>query len=129
MKYTIYTRKIGCTRVKTGVNGCLCVCMGALGCRGHGEHKVNLKGRKLCSHRPYFGPYGRGNFPEHHVLQNKNKMGTNGPRGVLRCLQGCDGAWFYGDTGKQGETTQKSAIGTCFSIARTGNKTSHSWQG
>ena len=69
------------------------------------------------------------NLPEHHVWQNKSKMGTNGSRGVRRGLQGCYGAYLYGDTGKQGETRQKSAIRTCFSGVITINKTSRSWQG
>ena len=51
-----------------GVDGCIWVRMGALGPRGHGEHKNKAIRVHLGSCRPEFGYYGRGNFPGHDVL-------------------------------------------------------------
>ena len=128
MKYNIYTWKLGCTRVKTGVNGCSCLSIGALGCRGHGEHKNKAKGRKLWSRRPWFGAYGRGNFPEHHVLSNKSKMGANGPGWVRRGSHGYNRVYLHGEARKQGEMGGKPAIRAYFAGVVTGKKTTRSWQ-
>ena len=51
-----------------GVDVCVGVCMGAVGCRGTSAHqnKVNRDENKQSGH--VFLPYGRGNFPEHHVV-------------------------------------------------------------
>ena len=118
-----------CRQVQMGVNGCAWVRMSALGRRGHVGHENKVKGGELWSRRPWFGIYGRGNFPEHHVLPNKSKMGANGPGWVRRGSHGCNRVYLHGGERKQGETRQKPAIGTCFSGVRTGNKTSLSWQG
>ena len=108
--------KLGRTRVRIGVNGCVCVLLGALGCSRHGEYRNKAKGRKIWSHRPWLGLYGRGNFPEHHVLQNNRKMGANGTGWVRRGSHGYNRAYVHGGARKQGETRQKTAIRTYFQV-------------
>ena len=63
--------------------------MGALGRRGHRQHKNKTsRGHLVGSHRSGFGPYGRGNFPGHHVFGWLTKSGVDG----CRCSQsGLDG--------------------------------------
>ena len=45
--------------MQTGYNGCVWVCMGALGCRGHGAHKNKASRGYLGPKRAGFGFYGR----------------------------------------------------------------------
>ena len=47
--------------------------VGALVCRGHGEHKKKAGRGFLRSHRAWFVCYGRGNFPVHHVFADIQK--------------------------------------------------------
>ena len=62
--------------MKTGANGCGWVRMGAMGHRGHGEHKNKAERVHLGSKMSGFGSYGRGNFPGHHVLVSLAKIGV-----------------------------------------------------
>ena len=50
------------------IDGCRWVRMGALGPRGHGEHKSKAIRGHLGSQRSGIGSYVRGNFPGHDVL-------------------------------------------------------------
>ena len=68
LNYTHIHWKLGYKRVKRGENGCKWMWMDVLGRRGHGEHKNKARRGHLGPSRPWFGPYGRGNFPGHHVL-------------------------------------------------------------
>ena len=52
--------------------------MGALGRRGHGEHKNKAIRGHLGSHRSGFGSYGRGNFPGHDVFAFEARMVNDG---------------------------------------------------
>ena len=61
--------------------------MGALGRRGHGEHKNKAIRGHLGSRRSGFGSYGRGNFPGHHVLGSLSKM-------VWMVVDGCKLVWI-----------------------------------
>ena len=89
--------------------------MGALWCKEHGGAQKQCMQRRKWSRRPWFGPYGQGNFPKHHVLKKKQK-------GCGRLRMGTHGfAWVQWDafargTGKQGETGQKSVVRTCFAV-------------
>ena len=76
--------------MQTGYNGCGWVCMGALGCRGHGAHKNKASRGYLGPKRAGFGFYGRGNFPGHHVFSDQAKSGTDARRWILCGLHGCE---------------------------------------
>ena len=54
------------------------MCMGEVVYGGHGGHKNKASGGPLGSRRSGFGPYGRGNFPGHHVLGGLAKNVKNG---------------------------------------------------
>ena len=90
--------------------------MGALWCKEHGGAQKQCMQRRKWSRRPWFGPYGQGNFPKHHVLQKKNKRGADGSGWVHMGSHGCSGMHLHGGTGKQGETGQKSVVRTCFAV-------------
>ena len=80
------------TRLYTGENTYEWVCMGAYGCvvtwGARGTQKQIKGGRIMVSHyRPWFGPYGRGNFPGHHVLVNLAKW-------VQTASEGCAGVFM-----------------------------------
>ena len=51
-----------------GVNGCKWVQMGALGRRDAGGQANKVIIHIYCYAGHDFRPYGRGNFPGHHVL-------------------------------------------------------------
>ena len=114
------------TRVHTGKNRCVWVCMRVYVCVGvqgaRGTQKQG-KGGEIMVSQALIWAYGRGNFPEHHVLQNKSKMGTNGSGWVRRGSHGCNRAYLYGGAGKQGEMRQKLEIRAYFAGVITGNKT------
>ena len=82
---------MGFGRVQTGANVCGWVRMGALGRRGHREHKIKAKGGHLWSHRSGFRTYGRGNFLRHDVLWLLPKMVKNECRWTIVNEDGCDG--------------------------------------
>ena len=92
-------------------------------------HKQADKTRSRTQIEPIRSIRDRGNFPEHHVLPNKSKMGANGPGWVRRGSHGCNRVYLHGAARKQGEMRQKPAIRTYFSGVITGKKTSRSWQG
>ena len=80
-----------------GVDGCIWVYMGALGYRGTSaqQNRVNREKNTQISHVSC--PYGRGNFPGHHVLQHSTKSVKNGWR---RVQMGSDGlGWVHGCRG------------------------------
>ena len=54
--------------------------MGALGRRGHGEHKNKASKGHIGSRRSVFGRHGRGNFPGHDVFGWLAKSGVDGCR-------------------------------------------------
>ena len=114
IKLCIYTCNLGCERVKGGDDGCGWVRMGALGCSGHGAHKNKPGGGDLGSPGSEFGPYGRGNFPGHHVLGCLAKNGVDGYRWMTRGLYGCIWTQRRGGRKKQGEKSPKWARCGCF---------------
>ena len=75
--------------------------MGALGRRGHGEHKNKVIRGHLGSRRSVFVSYGRGNFPGHDVLGGYAKTGTDGCRWVNIDADGCSGACGHEGNAKQ----------------------------
>ena len=50
-----------------GTNGCVWVSMGAVRSRGTSTQKKQGKKRRKWTNMVFFGPNGRGNFPERHV--------------------------------------------------------------
>ena len=79
-----------CKRVQTGAIGCEWVRMGALGRRGHGEHKNNARVGHLRSRGSGFGTYGRGKFPGHDVFVVLPKIDKNGHRWVIMGRDECN---------------------------------------
>ena len=99
LNYTYIHGKVGCKRVYAGATTCSWVSMGALGRRGHGGHKSKASRGHMGSCRSGFEPYGRGNFPGHHVFVSLAKSGANGCRWVCIGADGC--GWMHGHRGKQ----------------------------
>ena len=81
--------------------------MGALGRRGHGEHKNKAIRGHLGSRNSGFGSYGRGNFPGHHVLGGSVKNGADGCRWIQIGADGCGWTHAQGGKQKQGKERQK----------------------
>ena len=64
--------------------------MGALEGIGHGRPKSKASRGGLGPRRSGFGPYGRGNFPGHHVLGSLSKSGADGFKWVQIGSDGCE---------------------------------------
>ena len=79
-----------------GADGCGWVRIGAFGCRGYSVHK-NKTSRGKNGHAGHVCyPYGRGNFPERHVLQKISKRDTDGSGWVRMGSHGCSGMYLQG---------------------------------
>ena len=63
--------------------------MGALEGIGHGRPKNKASRGGLGTRRSGFGPYGRGNFPGHHVLGSLAKNGADECKWLKNGLDGC----------------------------------------
>ena len=81
----------GCRGGNMDMYGCLWVRMSVLGCRGMEipPNKVNRgpggRSGHVCS------PYGRGNFPEHHVWRGYACKGKDGCAWAKMMVDGCNG--------------------------------------
>ena len=64
--------------MQIGANGCKWVWMDAIGCRGAGGQANKASIHIYCYVGHAFWPYGRGNFPGHHVLRCQAKSGVDG---------------------------------------------------
>ena len=93
--------------MQIGGNGCIWVCMDALGRRGHGEHKNKAIRGHLGSRKPGFGIYGRGNFPGHDVLGGLTKSVKDGCRWAKIGVDGFSRAWGHGGKVKQHKNIYK----------------------
>ena len=125
LNYTYIHGNIGYKRVQTGSNGCRWVRMGALGYRGHGGHKNKASRVHLWSCRSGFGPYGRGNFPGHHVLGGLVKSVKNGWRWVQTGSDGCNRACDHGEDQKQEKKMPKWVSSVFFCRHGQGKKMQH----
>ena len=85
-----------------GVDGCIWVYMGALGYRGTSaqQNKVNREKNGQIAHVSC--PYGRGNFPGHHV------------NGLWRVCMAWLDAGARGGQGNKVKKRSKYSHGTCF---------------
>ena len=81
--------------------------MGALGHRGHKQHKVKANRGHLWCLRPGFVTYGRGNFPGHHVLGCLPKFDVNRFRWVKSGTDGRGLMHWQGGKQKQGKKNPK----------------------
>ena len=97
-----------------GANGCGWVFIDVVGCRGTRAQQNKESRGHLGAQRTCFGPNGRGNFPEHHVLQKKIKTGEDGSGWVQMRSHECSGVYLHSETGKQGETRQNPTVSACF---------------
>ena len=111
------------------VNGCGWVCMGALGCRAHGETCKQDKKSQKWSCRVYFRPYGRGNFPGHHVLAIKAKGSKDTSGWVQMGSSGCIGSHKHRRTAKHGKKNPNSACSGYISHVCQGRNKRASCQG
>ena len=99
--------------------------MGVMGHRGHGEHTNKERRGHLGSHRPGFGPYGRGNFPGHDVLWCLSKMVKNGCRWVAMDADGRHRACNHERQKKQGKKSPKCTSWACFGMHGHGQEMYH----
>jgi len=129
IKLCIYTCNLGCERVKGGDDGCGWVRMGALGCSGHGAHKNKPGGGDLGSPGSEFGPYGRGNFPGHHVFQKNTKKCKEHSGWVRMGLHACKWMEGYRWNEKQPKKKQKWSCDAFFRGGRDTQKNSKVWWG
>ena len=81
--------------------------MGALGHRGHEQHKNKAGRGNLWGLRTYFETYDRGNFPGHHVLGCLTKRGVDGYCWVQSGLNGCKRTHTQGQKQKLGKKCPK----------------------
>ena len=88
-----------CEWVRSDVDGCEWVRMGALGHRMYGGAWKQGRKRQKWTCRAYFSGYGRGNFPGHHVFASLAKSDVSGCRWVYIGADGC--GWMHGHRGKQ----------------------------
>ena len=123
LNYTYIHGKVGCKRVWTGANGCAWVRMGALGCRGLKRHRNKANRDKNGRAWHVYYPYGRGNFPGHHVSTKTRKNVCMTPDGCAWGLCECFGAWGHGETGKQVGEKHKWGERVVFCMRGHGNKT------
>ena len=72
-----------------------------------GGHRNNACGDNNGHAGPDFGPYGRGNFPGHHVFQGMAHMGFYGCGRVHMGSCGCIREQGHGRNEKQAEKKQK----------------------
>ena len=111
--------------MQTGENGCGWVRMDAVGRRGHEGTQNKANRGHLGPSRPGFGPYGRGNFPGHHVLDDWVCMGVGGCIWVLMDTLGSRGTAGTKNNRKRSKNSHVMIILRCMS----GRKKTGSWQG
>ena len=112
----------GYIRTYMGADGCAWGFVGALGYKGTSAQQNETKKRQNEQIEHIFCPYGRGNFPGHHVFWDLAKRLTSACWWMLMTSDGCSEMQKYGETGKQGKKGAECLCRACFAIHNNGQK-------